>query len=102
MNEKKIQEARRMLCLFLKTEAQKKGITNKMISDHTGFHQPNVNRVLNGNYAVSIDIFLKIADAIGVNIFLESKNSPSDINQTFEKAMHDLERRGNGSKPNEN
>lgn len=93
MNEKKYQEARRMLCLFLKTEAQKKGITYQKLAEITGFSQPNVSQILNAKYAPSLDNFLKLADAIGVNFFMESKNSPSDLNQEFENEMNEMGRR---------
>lgn len=85
--------ARQMLCQFLREEAAAKGITNQQIADATGFSQPNVSRMLNAHYAPSLDNFLKIADAIGVNFYMESKDSPSDSNQAFEQAMAELGRR---------
>lgn len=93
MSEKKYEEARRMLCLFLKEEAAKKGITNEVIAQCTGFGSANVSRMLSARYSPSLDNFLKLADAIGVNFFMESKDSPSDNNQLFEKAMSELGRR---------
>lgn len=93
MNEDKFKEARRVLCLFLKTEAQAKGLTYQVLAERTGFSQPNVSQILNAKYAPSLDNFLKLADAIGVNFFMESKDSPTDNNQTFEQAMTELGRR---------
>lgn len=85
--------ARQMLCQFLREEAAAKGITNQQIADATGFSQPNVNRMLNAHYAPSLDNFLKLAEAIGVNFYMESKDSQTVNNQAFEKAMKELGRR---------
>lgn len=75
MNNEKYQLARQTLCKFLKTEADKKNITQQMIAEKTGFKQQNVSRMLNGLYAPSLDNFIRLADAIGVNFFMESKDS---------------------------
>lgn len=83
MNEEKYKLARQMLCQFLKDEAQTKGLTYQKISDITGFSQPNVSQMLNAKYAPSLDNFLKLADAIGVNFFMESKYSQTDLNKQF-------------------
>ena len=93
MPENKYLLARQVLCQFLREEAAAKGITNQMIADATGFGQPNVNRMLNAHYAPSLDNFLKLAEAIGVNFYMESKDSPTINNQAFEKAMKELGRR---------
>ena len=93
MNQSKYLLARQMLCQFLREEAAAKGITNQQIADATGFSQPNVNRMLNAHYAPSLDNFLKLAEAIGVNFYMESKDSQTVNNQAFEKAMKELGRR---------
>lgn len=93
MPDNKYLLARQMLCQFLREEAAAKGITNQQIADATGFSQPNVNRMLNAHYAPSLDNFLKFAEAIGVNFFMESKDSPTINNQAFEKAMKQLGKR---------
>jgi len=93
MNENKYKQARLTLCLFLKTEAETKGITQQQIADKCGWHQQTVQRMLSGKFAPSLDNFIKLADAIGVNFFMESKDSKSDNNREFEKAMSELGRR---------
>ena len=82
-----------MLCQFLKTETEAKGFTYQQLADKTGFSQPNVSQILNGKYSPGLDNFLKLADAIGVNFFMESKDSTSTTNQQFEKAMTGIGRR---------
>jgi transcriptional regulator with XRE-family HTH domain len=91
-NDKYIQ-ARLTLCLFLKSEAETKGITQQQIADKCGWHQQTVQRMLSGKFAPSLDNFIKLADAIGVNFFMESKDSPTENNQEFEKAMTEIGRR---------
>jgi predicted transcriptional regulator len=48
----------------LRLLAIKKGLTDQMIGDITGFNRPNVNRMLKGYYMPRYDNFLKISDAI--------------------------------------
>lgn len=78
MNENKYKQARLTLCLFLKTEAEAKGITQQQIADKCGWHQQTVQRMLSGKFAPILDNFIKLADAIGVNFFMESKDSTTD------------------------
>jgi len=92
-NENKYLQARLTLCLYLKSEAETKGITQQQIADKCGWHQQTVQRMLSGKFSPSLDNFIKLADAIGVNFFMESKDSNTDTNQQFEKAMGQLGRR---------
>lgn len=93
MNENKYLQARLTLWLFLKTEAEAKGITQQEIANKCGWHQQTVQRMLSGKFAPTLDNFIKLADAIGVNFFMESKDSNSDNNREFEKGMSQLGRR---------
>lgn len=92
-NENKYLQARLTLCLFLKLEAEAKGITQQQLADKCGWHQQTVQRMLSGKFSPSLDNFIKLADAIGVNFFMESKDSNTDANQLFEKAMDHVGRR---------
>jgi len=80
MKNEKYTEAGRKMLGFLKSEAEKKGITNQAISDKTGFTQPNVNRILNGRYSPTLDNFLNLADAIHVKVELKSIALKSPVN----------------------
>ena len=50
-NEKKYLQARLTLCLFLKSEAETKGITQQQIADKCGWHQQTVQRMLSGKFS---------------------------------------------------
>ncbi len=83
----------KVLVLLLKEIATEKGISQSDIAERTGYTQSNVSRVFSLKYKVRLDIFLDIAKAIGVNFFFEDKESETDLNKCFEKAMEQLGRR---------
>lgn len=73
MSKEKYKLARQMLCQVLKKEAKEKGLTYQQIADITGFSQPNVSKLLNGIYSPTLDNFIKLADAVGVDVILKIK-----------------------------
>ena len=81
------------LVLILKHIAIEKNITQDDIAEKTGLQRQNVNRIFNLHYRPRLDIFISIAQAIGVNFFLEDKESKTDLNKAFERAMEELGRR---------
>jgi transcriptional regulator with XRE-family HTH domain len=81
------------IILLLKAIAQDKKLTQEEIAARTGLHQSNVNRMLNLKHPPRLDTFLLVAQAIGVNFFLEDKEGTSDLNLLFDKAMTELGRR---------
>jgi len=85
MNENKYKQARLTLCLFLKTEAETKGITQQQIADKCGWHQQTVQRMLSGKFSPSLDNFIKLADAIGVNSQQRVRKYRKLITQKFAK-----------------
>jgi len=88
------EQAWRLLVLLLKNIAIEKGISHYAIADATGLHQSNVNRFFNLHYTPRLDLFLKIAGAIGVNFFFEDKdNLDINYNKLMEQAMTQLGRR---------
>lgn len=82
-----------LLVLFLKELAKDKGISQQAIADKTGMNQANVARIFSLKYSPSLKNFISIAQAIGVNVFFESKDSPTELNELFERAMAELGRR---------
>ena len=82
-----------LLVLLLKHIAKEKGITQEVISDVTGYNQSNISRIFALRYCPSLEVFLSIASAIGVNLFIEDKESKTELNKVFEKAMEELGRR---------
>lgn len=82
-----------LLVLLLKNIAQVKGISHKEIADRAGLQKSNVTRTLNLRYIPTLETFLKIANAVEVNFFVEDQDSTTDLNLLFEKAMEQLGRR---------
>ncbi len=82
-----------LLVLILKEIADKKGITQEVIEKKSGLIQSNISRFFSLKYKPNLDTFLKIAKAIEVNFFFEDKESKTDLNQCFERAMEELGRR---------
>lgn len=90
----------KLLVLILKEVAEQKGITHQSIADKTGLIRSNVSRFFGLSYTPSLSMFLLIAKAIGVNFFFEDKESKSDLNLAFEKAMEKMFRRPESFKKN--
>ena len=83
----------RVLVLFVKEIADKKKISSEMIAARTGLHASNVRRMFQLHYCPSLENWLKILKAVEVNIFFEDRESKTDLNLLFEKAMTALGRR---------
>lgn len=96
-NEKKENEHWKVLVLLLKEIAIDKKISQNQIALETGLIQSNVSRFFSLKYKPNLDVFLKIAQCVGVNFFFEDKESKSDLNVLFEKAMASIYRRDNNS-----
>lgn len=82
-----------VIVLVLKEIATDQGISQQEIAEKTGLLQSNVSRIFSLKYCPRFDILLDIATAIGVNFYIESKNSNTDLNKLFEQAMTELGRR---------
>ncbi|PXX96918.1 hypothetical protein DF185_19960 [Marinifilum breve] len=94
MNKQQANEQHwRLLVLMLKLIAEEKGITQQQIADETGLQRSNVSRMFSLKYCPSMSNFLAIAKAIKVNFFFEDKESKTELNEIFEKAMTELGRR---------
>ena len=61
-----------MLLGFLKAQAREKGLTDQDIADRTGFFKTNVIRMFGGKFMPSLDNFLLLGEAIGVNLQLHT------------------------------
>lgn len=82
-----------LLILLLKEIAEQKGLTQQQIAEKSEMHQSHISRFFALKYAPNLDTFLKVAKAIEVNFFFEDKESNTDLNKAFEKAMEELGRR---------
>ena len=83
----------RILVQLLKEIAEEKGITQLEIAEKTGYQRSNISRVFSMRYTPRLDVFLNIAKAVGVNFFVEDKESKTDLSVMFERAMTALGRR---------
>ncbi|MBK9258150.1 MAG: helix-turn-helix transcriptional regulator [Saprospiraceae bacterium] len=70
----KIKESRLLLLKYVFQAAYDKGITQKDIEAKTGIDQANLSKMLNGKFCPSVDVFLKIAEFVGVDISLQIKD----------------------------
>lgn len=61
-------EKRRILLQKLADIAKQRNITHDVIAERTGFMRNNVSRMLAGKYPPSLDNFLMLCDAIGVEL----------------------------------
>lgn len=82
-----------LFVLMLKEIAIEKGITQEVIAKRSGLIQSNVSRIFALKYKPTLDTFLQVAKAVEVNFFFEDKESDSDLNACFERAMESLGRR---------
>lgn len=55
-------------------QAERLGISTKEISERTGFTHSNVSRMLSGKYIPRYDNFLRLVDAVGLTLSIESKH----------------------------
>lgn len=91
-NSSNIQQSK-LLVNMLKQIAKNKGITQEMIAEKTGMKQSNIARIFSHKYSPTLQNFIAIAKAVEVNIFIEDKDSDTDLNKLFEQAMTELGRR---------
>ena len=84
-----------LLVLLLKEIAEQKKVSQVQIAERTGLIQSNVSRFFSLKYKPTLDTFLQVSKAIGVNFFFEDQDSKSDLNVCFERAMEELGRRIN-------
>lgn len=78
---------------LLKEIADQKGISHQQIADETGMIRSHISRMFAARFCPRLDLFLKVANSVGVNFFIQDMNSQTDLNQAIEKAMEHLGRR---------
>ena len=87
------QDTWKALVLFVSEIARSKGITHEKLGELTGLQRSNISRMFQLKYCPSLENWLKILKAVEVNIFFEDRESKTDLNILFEKAMSELGRR---------
>lgn len=101
-NDRSNEQQWQLLVLLLKEIAIAKygiGWQAKLV-EKTNFSQGNMSRIFSLKYIPSLSNFLKIASALEVYFFFEDKESKTDLNLCFEKAMNNLGRRINQDRNN--
>lgn len=89
----KYKETEGLLLNLIKELAKQKGITQEDLARKMGIEKQNINKVLNHRYSPTLKVFLQLAEAVGCNFYIQSKDDPADFNQAFEKAMLEMGRR---------
>lgn len=82
-----------VLVLFLKEVAKTKGYTYDYLAKNCGVSKSTISRVFDLQFAPKIDLYMKIAQALDLNLFFETKDSTTSLNKEFEAAMEALGRR---------
>lgn len=67
------------LVLLLKNIAREKGITREQIAEKTGMKASSISRIFSRRYRVTLANFIAIAQAVGVNFYLEDQDSKTDL-----------------------
>jgi DNA-binding phage protein len=67
LSEKYTDQQWKLLVTQLKDTAAAKGITQQQIAEATGLHQSNLSRVFSLRYCPTLDMYLRIAGAVGEN-----------------------------------
>jgi len=82
-----------LFVLILKEVAAEKGVTQEMIAQRSGLLQSNISRVFALKYKPTLDTFLQVAKAVGVNFYIEDKEGKTDLNACFDRANESLKSR---------
>lgn len=90
----------KILVLVLKETAAQKKITPNAISVKIGVSASTITRIFNLEFCPKLQLFIDIARSVDVNFFFESKDSETDLNKSFEKAMMQLGRRLDDNRKN--
>jgi len=87
MNNQSTEQHWQVLVLLLKNIAAEKGITREQISDKTGMKASSISRIFSLRYRVTLANYVSIAQAIGVNLFIDDKDSKAveDAEETLRK-----------------
>jgi transcriptional regulator with XRE-family HTH domain len=86
-----MQEKWKILILLLREIAKEKGITHWDIAIKTGIERAYITHIFNLKNKPGIDIVFKIADAIGVNISVKTRDGEKlDFNKLLQEARKNM------------
>lgn len=80
----------RVLVTMLKVYAKEQGITQQEISDKTGLIRSNVSRLFSLRYKPNLDVFLRIAAALGIEFYLDDILGRMDMDKLYGKCYNEI------------
>lgn len=92
-NQDKPSEHWKVFALFFKEVMDSKKLTTSALALKIGVHRSTLKRFFDLDFPLKFDVILKIAEALDLNMFFETKDSKTNLNQLFENAMERLGRR---------
>ena len=63
----------KVLVLLLKEVAEQKKLTKQEVADTAGITQSNLSRLFAVKYKPNLDLFLRVANAVGLHVYLDNK-----------------------------
>tara|TARA_A100000171_G_C2111354_1_gene135224 strand:+ start:608 stop:946 length:339 start_codon:yes stop_codon:yes gene_type:complete len=92
-NKNEPSEHWKVFALFFQEAMKDKEMNSSQLAEKIGVHRSTLKRFFDLDFPLKFDVILKIVHALELNLFFESRNSETDLNQLFEKAMTELGRR---------
>lgn len=83
----------KVFALFFKNAMEAKGIKPSNLAAKIGASPSTITRFFDLEFCLRFDYILKIAHALELNIFFETRDESAKINKWFEDAMEELGRR---------
>src|SRR5690554_6715456 len=78
---------------LLKHTAESKNISIAVLAEGADMSRSTIYRFFNLEFCLRFDYVLRIIKALELNIFIESRDSDTELNKLFEKAMDDIGQR---------
>lgn len=85
----------KLLVLMIYFTAKSKNITHDELAQRAGVHRSHVTRVFGLKYCPSLDIYIRLTNAVGLRLFMEDMDEDyqAELNDLFEKATDELNKR---------
>lgn len=83
----------KVLALFFKEVMEARQMSQSQLAEKVGIHRSTIKRFFDLEFCLRFDLVIKIVQALELNMFFETRDSKTDLNIAFEKAMEQLGRR---------
>jgi transcriptional regulator with XRE-family HTH domain len=94
ITDEAVDKARALLLEYLKSIADRKGITQEEIAWRAGITRANVNRILQNKYAPSLDTLIKLLYALDSYPIIDENGSTKNIVSDIEQAIYKSRKQG--------